>query len=284
MRIAVIGATGQLGSDLVKVLGKKAIPLTHADIEVKDVSSCLKALEKHRPDIVVNCAAYVRVDDAEDFPDEAFAVNSIGARNVAIACEKINAVNAYISTDYVFDGNKKKPYIETDHSNPVNVYGLSKYAGEIFTKNYSSKYYIFRLASLYGAKGARGKGGNFVETMIQKASNNEEIKVVDDMTMSPTYTRDAAKMINKIIENRIQSGLYHIANNGSCSWFDFAKNIFGFLNLKPNFKPIKSKELTYKARRPVFSALESEKLVSQSLRMPEWKDALKRYLIEKKYL
>jgi len=284
MRVAIIGATGQLGSDLVKVFGSEAIPLSHADIEVKDLSSCIKALEEHSPEVVINCAAYVRVDDAEDEAEEAFAVNAVGAKNVALACERFNATNVYISTDYVFDGTKGKPYVESDLPNPINTYGLSKYAGEIFTRNYYSKYYIIRVSSLYGVKGARGKGGNFVETMIQKAKNGEEIRVVDDMIMSPTYTRDAAEIIYNILERKLTYGVYHCSNSGYCSWYEFAKKIFELLSLEVDIIPIKASELTYKAKRPKISAIRSEKLHKYGLQVPYWITGLKNYLSEKHYL
>ncbi len=283
MKAAIIGATGQLGSDLVNVF-KESIPLGHAEIEVKDLSTCFKVLEKHQPDVAINCAAYVRVDDAEDFADEAFAVNAIGARNVAIACEKIGAVNAYISTDYVFDGGKNRPYVETDLPNPINAYGISKYAGEIFTKNYSSKYYIFRLASLYGAKGARGKGGNFVETIIRKAKNDAEIRVVNDIIVSPTYTHDAAVLIEKLLEMRAPYGVYHISNEGHCSWYTFAQTVFKILNLSVNIKPIVSEGYKTKAKRPKKSSLDSEKLKRLKIPRVTWKDGLKKYLKKRGHL
>ena len=284
MRVAIIGATGQLGSDIVKVFSDKAVPLSHADIEVKNLSSCIKVLKEHSPDVVINCAAYVRVDDAEDFAEEAFAVNAVGAKNVALACEQIGAANVYISTDYVFDGTKSDPYIESDLPNPINAYGLSKYAGEIFTRNYSSKFYIIRVSSLYGAKGARGKGGNFVETMIKKAKNGEEIKVVDDMIMSPTYTRDAAEMIKNIIRKKLPSGVYHVTNYGCCSWYEFAKTIFDFLNMNVKISPIKTSQLSFRAKRPLYSAMRSLKLEDYGLKMQTWRSALKDYLKEKGYL
>jgi len=230
---------------------------------------------------VINCAAYVKVDESEDNPEEAFMVNAIGARNVARVCNEKKMKNVYISTDFVFDGNMKKPYQEDDQPNPIDTYGLSKYAGEIFTRNYCPKFYIIRSASLYGEKGARGKGGNFVNWMIEKANNNEIIKDVDDIVMSPTYTKDAAETIKKIIEKELPYGIYHVANQGHCSWFEFAKKIFQFLDINAKLFPIKSDELNRKARRPKFSALESKKLNSFGLRMRNWEDALKDYLREK---
>ena len=284
MRIAIIGATGQLGSDLVNAFGEGATPLRHDDIEVKDFSSCIRALKNNNPDVAINCAAYVKVDDAEDFAEEAFGINAIGAKNVAQACEKINAATVYISTDFVFDGTKGAPYLESDIPNPINVYGLSKYAGEIFTKTYSSRSYVVRTASLYGVKGARGKGGNFVETMIQKAKRKEKIRVVNEIVMSPTYTKDAAGAIKKIVKSGFPPGMYHVTNKGYCTWYEFAKAIFDILRLDVVMKPITIKELNPKAKRPKFSALESEKLPNYGLKIRGWKEALEDYLREKGHL
>ena len=300
MRVAIIGANGQLGSDLVNVFGEKALPFSHDEIEVKDINSCIKVLKN--VDIVINCAAYVKVDDSEDHPEEAFMVNAIGARNVALVCNEKKMKNIYISTDFVFDGNMKKPYQEDDPPNPINTYGLSKYAGEIFTRNFSlcgalphdpaspvraykkalpKKYYIIRSSSLYGKKGARGKGGNFVDWMIEKANNNEIIKVVEDIVMSPTYTKDAAEMVKNIIEKELPYSIYHVVNQGHCSWFEFAEKIFRFLDIDAKLFPIKSDELNRKAKRPKFSALENAKLNSFGLRMRNWEDALRDYLRER---
>ena len=282
--VAIIGSTGQLGSDISETFGNLALPLSHDEIEVKDVNSCRRVLKSIDADTVINCAAYVKVDDSEDHPDEAFMVNAIGARNVALICNERQMKNVYISTDFVFDDNKKEPYQEDDPPNPINIYGLSKYAGEILTRNYCTKFYIIRSASLYGIKGARGKGGNFVDWMVEKATNNEPIKVVDDVVMSPTYAKDAAEMIKNILEKELPYGIYHVTNHGYCSWFDFAKKILEFLDIDAKLFPINSDELNRKAKRPKFSALESSKLNGFGLRLRNWEDALKDYLIEKGYL
>ncbi|RLF79392.1 dTDP-4-dehydrorhamnose reductase [Thermococci archaeon] len=279
MKVAVIGANGQLGTDLVEVFGEEAIPLTHKDLDVTDFES-LKILKELKPDVIINTAAYVRVDDAELYPEKAFQVNSIGALNVAKIANEIDAVNVYISTDYVFDGTKGEPYSEEDVPNPLSVYGLSKYAGEIFTRNYSTKYYIIRVASLYGKAGASGKGGNFIEFMIQKAKNREEIRVVDDVFMSPTYTKDVAITLKRFLELKPKWGVYHMVDEGYCSWYEFTKAIFEILGWDVEVKPIKSSELKRLAKRPRFSALENEKLEKLGLRMRHWKEALREYLKE----
>jgi dTDP-4-dehydrorhamnose reductase len=283
MRIAVIGANGQLGSDIIRVFGNKVISLTHDDIEVTDLESC-KILEEIKPDIVINCAAFVKVDDCEINPEMAFKVNAVGAYNVSRVCNEINAVNIYISTDYVFDGAKGEPYIEDDIPNPINIYGLSKLAGEIATKNYSLKHYIIRVASLYGVRGARGKGGNFVETIIERAKEGERLKVVDDIVMSSTYTKDVAVALKEFIEIMPEYGVYHMVNDGYCSWFEFAIEILNLTKMEVEIKPVKSDELGRLARRPKFSALKNEKIEKLGIRMRCWKEALVDYLTEKGHI
>lgn len=280
MKVAIIGANGQLGTDLVEVFNEEAIPFTHRDLDVTDTES-VTILKELKPEVVINTAAYVRVDDAEVEVEKAFSVNAIGALNVAQACNELNAVNVYISTDYVFDGTKGAPYEEEDVPNPINVYGLSKYMGEVFTRNYSQRYYIIRLASLYGKAGARGKGGNFVEFVIQRAKKGEEIKVVDDIFMSPTYTKDVSRMLKKFLKIKPEFGVYHMVNEGYCTWYEFTTEIFTILGGDVHITPIKSSELKRLARRPIFSALQNTKLEALGLDMRTWKEALKDYLQEK---
>ncbi|BAA29503.1 290aa long hypothetical dTDP-4-dehydrorhamnose reductase [Pyrococcus horikoshii OT3] len=287
MRIAIIGANGQLGTDLVEVFGNdpefEVVPLTHKDLDVT-IPESLKVLKEIKPDVLINTAAYVRVDDAELYPEKAFAVNAIGALNVARIANEIDAVNVYISTDYVFDGEKGEPYTEEDVPNPINVYGVSKYTGEIFTRNYSPKHYIIRVASLYGKAGASGKGGNFVEWVIEKAKHGEELKIVDDQFMSPTYTKDVARTLKEFLKLRSEFGVYHMVNEGFCSWYEFTEAIFDVLGWNVEIKPIKSNELNRLAKRPRFSALKNEKLEKIGLRMRHWREALEEYLKEKGYV
>ena len=282
MKVAIIGANGQLGSDLVEVFGEIAVPLTHRDLDVTNYDS-LKILKEIDPDVIINTAAYVRVDDAEKEPKKAFNVNAIGALYVAKIANELDAINVYISTDYVFDGRKGAPYTEEDMPNPINVYGASKYMGEIFTRNYSKKHYVVRVSSLYGKKGARGKGGNFVNWIIEKAKGGEEIKVVNDIIMSPTYTRDVAVILRKLLEIEPEYGIYHMVNEGYCSWYEFAKEIANVLEFEIHIKPISSDKLGRLAKRPLMSALNNKKLETIGVNMPPWKDALKRYILELKY-
>lgn len=284
MKIAVIGSTGQFGIDLVKTLENvhNVIGLAHKDIEITDYESCL-ILKEHRPDIVIDTAAFHKTDKCEEEPLKTFNVNSIGARNVTMVSREIAATTVFISTDYVFDGSKNEPYTEDDVPSPINTYGISKLAGEHFTRQ-NPKHYLVRVASVFGAAGASGKGGNFIETMITKAKNGESISVVDDMWMSPTYTKDASLTLKRILESKLPYGTYHATNSGFCSWYQFAQNIFDLTGLNPVLKPLKTEDLKMKAKRPRFSVLRSTKLSRYGIKMREWKEALIAYLIEKGYI
>jgi len=284
MKIAVIGSTGQLGTDLVKSLRDKheVIGLTHKDLEVTDYDSCL-TLKKDRPDVIINTAAFHKTDQCEDEPLKAFSVNALGARNIATVSKEIEATAAFVSTDYVFDGSKKKPYTEDDAPNPINTYGISKLAGELFTKQ-NPKHYIVRLSSLFGIAGASGKGGNFVETMMAKAKKNEPLTVVNDMWMTPTYTKDASRVIREIMEKQLPSGIYHASNRGQCTWFQFTQEIMRLAGLNPTLKPTETSQQQTKARRPSFSALESTRLSKYGIQTREWKKALADYMVEKGHI
>jgi dTDP-4-dehydrorhamnose reductase len=284
MRIAIVGSTGQLGTDLMKTLREdhEVIGLTHQDVEVSNYSSCL-TLKENRPEVIINTAAFHRTDQCEEEPEKTFLINAVGPKNIAKISMEIEATSIFISTDYVFDGAKNKPYTEDDMPNPVNTYGISKLAGELCTKQ-NPKHYVIRVASLFGAAGASGKGGNFVETMITKAKKQEPISVVNDQWMSPTYTMDAAKTMKKIMESQLPFGTYHATNEGFCTWFQFAKQIFGILNLNPALAPIKTSQLQVRARRPSFSALKSVKLPKCGIQPREWTEALSGYLVEKGYV
>lgn len=284
MNITIIGSNGQLGTDLTKTLQTKhnVTALKHQDIEVTDYASC-QILKQYNPNIIINTAAFHKTDQCEEEPLKTFQINTLGQRNITKISTEISATPIYISTDYVFDGTKIRPYTETDPPNPINTYGISKLAGELYTKQ-APTHYIIRVSSLFGTAGASGKGGNFIETMITKANKNEPITVVNDMTMTPTYTKDAANTIQKIIEQKLPPGTYHATNQGQCTWYEFAKEIFTQLKLNPNLTPTKTNPLQYKAKRPMYSAMESLQLKKHGITTPDWKQALKNYLTEKGHL
>jgi len=283
-KVLIFGSTGQLGSDLVDVLQKSGsfdvVPLTHEMADCTDADAVRRAVLQCRPQYVINSAAYVRVDDCEDHATEAFAVNAIGALNIARASAEVDARCVYISTDYVFDGEKKTPYVESDPTCPINVYGASKLAGELLVRQASRQWLIVRLASLFGKTGARGKGGNFIETILAKARRGEILKVVDDIRISPTYTRDAAIIISKLFKIGVD-GIIHVANSGSCTWHEFANLAVELSGLKSEISPISSIFYPRRARRPKNSALVSGRIgMNSDFRMPFCENALQRYLIE----
>jgi len=287
MKILLIGADGQLGTDLAKVIPKeKLIPLTIKDLDITKRGEVSQVLEKYSPDVVINTAAFHRVDDCEDQVLEAFLVNTVGVKYLTEACLRINAALVHISTDYVFDGEKKSPYVETDFPNPQSVYAISKLAGEQVVRRYLTKYFIVRSSGLYGAAGCLGKGGgNFVENMIKRAETQKELRVVTDEVLAPTYTLDLARKIYELVQTS-HYGLYHIVNHGECSWYDFTVKIFELLRKKEiKILPVASAEFKTKAKRPKYSVLSNARLASLGLDdLRDWREALRAYLIEKGYL
>lgn len=281
MKLVVLGAAGQLAADVVETLvGDDVVPLTRSDLDICDRVSVDRVLRELRPDVVVNCSAYNLVDQAESEPEAAFAVNAFGARNVAQVCEAIHATFVHFSTDYVFglDFTRNQPWTETDCPGPISVYGASKLAGEYFVQSECRKHFVVRTCGLYGRRGARGKGGNFVETMLRLAANGKPLRVVADQFCTPSYTRDVAQSAMQLLKTEA-FGLYHITNAGGCSWHELASEIFRQSNLKVECQPIRSSEWQCPARRPAYSVLSNAKIdgvVSAS--RSSWRDALQRYL------
>ena len=282
MRIAVVGAFGQLGSDLVPLLGERAMALGHGDIELTDPSAIATALDGRQPTHVINCAAYNLVDKAEEEPEAAFRVNALGTRNLAQWCAARNVVLLHVSTDYVFglDGNRQTPWCETDPTGPVSVYGASKLAGENFVRSVCPRHIVVRTCGLYGHRAARGKG-NFVETMLRLGRERPELKIVADQRCTPTSTADLAVALARLVETEA-FGVYHATNSGDCSWFQFATEIFRLANLPVKAIPVKAAEYGLKARRPDYSVLDGTKLTGiLGMSLPPWQDALARYLMER---
>ena len=287
-RIAIIGSTGQLGQDLLGVMRAanrfEIVALDHSQIECAELGSVRQALLPINVQAVINCAAFVRVDDCESQAREAFAVNAIGALNIARAAAESGAKCVYISTDYVFDGAQASPYIESDTTAPINVYGASKLAGEHLVRQAAPDWLIVRLASLFGKTGARGKGGNFIEAILAKARQGELLKVVDDILISPTYAHDASRAIAQLIEAGA-TGIVHAANRGACTWYEFAKTALDLCQLPAPIKAVSCSHFPTPARRPKNSVLASARLLQEfGISPPHWRDALRAYLIEKGHL
>jgi len=279
MTIAIVGAQGQLGRDLINVLPQPdTVPLDHQRIEIRDRESVDRAIREVGPDVIVNCAAYNRVDEAEDKPGEAFAVNAEGVLNLARAAERCGATLLHISTDFVFGGEKRTPYAVTDPPAPRNVYGLSKLAGEWMARRYASKHVIVRTCGLYGIGASRSKGTNFVDTMIRLARNERPTKVVNDQIVCPTSTRDLALGLVKLIESG-KHGAFHMTNAGQCSWFEFAQEVFTRMGKAHQISPIPSSEYPMKATRPEYSVLDNRQLTEIGISpLRHWREALHSYL------
>jgi dTDP-4-dehydrorhamnose reductase len=280
MRIAVIGARGQLGSDLVGQLDGEVIPLTRADVDLDRPETIAPALAATRPDVVVNCAAYNFVDRAESEPDAAMRVNAWGVRELARACRDRSCRLVHFSTDYVFglDEDRSTPFGEDDPPGPVSVYGLSKLAGEYLVRAASQENLVIRTCGLYGVRGSGGKGGNFVETMLRLAGQGKPVRVVADQRCTPTYTVDLAVAVADLIRRGCR-GLYHVTSSGDCTWCEFAAEIFCQSGLTVDLSPITSAEYAAPARRPRYSVLSMRKLHDGGgSPLPDWRDALRRYL------
>ena len=280
-RVVVVGATGQLGSGVVRAFretgGYAVVGLSHGEVECTDPASVLETLVPLRPRVVVNCAGFVRVDACEEDPKRAFEVNALGALHVARACREAGARCVYVSTDYVFDGAKAEPYLEEDLPNPLNVYGASKLAGEHLVVQTCPDALVVRVASLFGGLGSRGKGTNFVLTVLERARRGEALRVVDDVRMSPTYAEDAAAAIVELVAAGA-SGVFHVVNKGACSWYELAVRVLELAGLRVPVHPVPQEAYPARARRPRNSALSTAKLEARGLRLPPWEDAVQRYL------
>jgi dTDP-4-dehydrorhamnose reductase len=287
MRIAVIGATGQVGSEIVLAArshGIETLEKDHGAIEVTDQSSVERALSDLRAgDLAVNTAAFHRTDLCEDEPDRALSINAVGAYRVALEAHRHGSSVAYLSSDFVFDGGKRQPYVERDAPHPLNVYGMTKLAGEFLVSSANPQAYIVRISAVFGAAGSSGKGGNFVEAMVAKARAGEAPKVVDDIVMAPTSARDAATLLVELARQRAPFGVYHLANAGQCSWYEFADTILGLCGASVAPMKISAAQVPG-APRPAYSVLASEKLAGLGLKARPWREALEEYLASKRYL
>lgn len=285
-KILIIGADGQLGTDLGKVIPQQdRIDLTIKDIDITNRDQTLAVIKQHAPQIVINTAAYHNVDKCEDEVALSFAVNTVAVKYLAEACLAVDATLVHISTDYVFDGKKGQPYIESDRPNPQSVYAISKLAGEQCVQYLLKKHFVVRSTGLYGTAGCLGKGGtNFIEGMIKRADSQPELKVVTDEVLSPTYTLDLAAKIYELCQTK-HYGLYHLVNQGHCSWYDFTVKIFELLGRKMVINKTTAAEFKAKAKRPMYSALENANLQKIGLtNLRSWQAALKAYLAEKGYI
>ncbi len=284
-KILIIGSTGLLAFDLIRVFEEdkeyEVIRASRDDFDVADESAVKKFIDSCKPDIIINTAVLVKIDACESEPRKAFETNAIGAWNVAKAAKNVGALNIYISTNYIFDGSKQ-PYSEDDVPNPVNIYGASKFAGEILTKIVGGNYYIIRTSWLYGI---RRKDSIFVAQVLGSAKKGEAIEVVDDQFGTPTYTLDLAQKIKEVVEKKAPNGVYHITNSGSCSWYGFAEKILKLCGVRGKLIANKLEKRTSIIKRPKYSILAEQNLKKIDIQpLRSWDEALKDYLRETGYL
>ena len=276
MRILVTGVKGQLGHDVVNELKKRGHTPIGVDVEEMDITDSAaveQEMKKDALDAVIHCAAYTAVDAAEDNREICMRVNAEGTRNIARVCRELDIKMVYISTDYVFDGEGERPWEPDDARNPLNVYGESKYQGELAVEEYLDKYFIVRIAWVFGVNGK-----NFIKTMLRLAETHKEINVVNDQTGSPTYTYDLAVLVADMAETE-KYGRYHATNEGLCTWYEFAKEIFAQAGVDIKVNPVSSEDFPAKAKRPHNSRMDKSRLTQNGFKLlPSWQDALKRYL------
>ncbi|GAA4367579.1 dTDP-4-dehydrorhamnose reductase [Agromyces bauzanensis] len=272
MRIVIAGASGMLGTDLqAAFVGQDATALGRADLDVTDLEAVRTAVAGH--DVVINAAAYTKVDDAESNEAAAYAVNALGAKNLAIAAREAGAKLVQVSTDYVFDGAATTPYAEDAPRDPISAYGRTKAAGEVFAlTEHPGGTYVVRTAWLYGAHGP-----NFAATMVRLAGSHETVSVVTDQLGQPTWTADLADQIRLLLESDTPAGVYHGTNSGQCSWFEFAKAIFAEIGLDPErVLPTDSSTFVRPAPRPAYSVLGHDRWAAVGLpEMRDWRVALR---------
>jgi dTDP-4-dehydrorhamnose reductase len=288
MKILITGPHGMLGTDIINLLRKeiaspthnkdlKVIEATHEELDITLEDEVSNFISRHTPDIIINCAAYTNVDKCETEREEAFKVNALGPKYIAVAAKKCGARIIHISTDFVFDGNSDRPYVEEDQTNPLSEYGRTKLEGERNIQDYCDSFLIVRTSWLFGHHGT-----NFVKKMLELAGHKKELSIVTDETGSPTYTADLAEALWILIKKGCE-GIFHVANEGCCSRYEWAKYIFGTHGYNINIHPIKSSQYKRPAKVPLNSTLNCQKLSTiTGMRMRHWKEALEAYLNKQK--
>jgi dTDP-4-dehydrorhamnose reductase len=277
--VAIVGSTGQLGSDLVEAFATERVHgLSHEDLDIGDDAAMRRVLGALSPDIVVNTAAFHNVPRCEVEVDRAYALNAVAPRRLALLCGELGARLVHVSTDYVFDGSKQAPYVETDRPAPLNVYGVSKLAGEYEVLGTGGSHQVVRSSGLYGVRPCRAKGGNFIDTMYRVSSEKPEVRVVNDEILTPTFTADLAAQI-RVLALEGPPGLYHATSQGSCSWYEFARAVFDLGHIATPLAPSSVKDMASPVRRPFYSVLENAALAAAGLdRMRPWREALADYM------
>lgn len=280
--ILVTGSTGQLGSDVVKELlkrGYSTLSPNRSEFNLCSEDSIRNYILNSNCEAIVHCAAYTQVDKAEDEKDLCIKINATATKHIVKCAKILDIPMIYISTDYVFDGTKDGEYTENDETNPINIYGESKLAGEKYVQEILDKYYIVRTSWVFNINGK-----NFIETMLRLSKANNQLSIVNDQIGSPTYTKDLSRLLVDMLETS-KYGLYHATNEGYCSWYEFANTIFKLANINIDIKAINSNEYASRSKRPLNSKLSKDKLIEYGFKpLPHWEDALKDYLIRRRDL
>jgi dTDP-4-dehydrorhamnose reductase len=279
MRVVIIGASGQLGSDLMAAFADLGpVGVDHAMFDIEHAASISKLLLRYTPDVVINTAAFHNVELCEARPDRAFAVNTLAVDSLAAQCAVAGAVLVHISTDYVFDGTATRPYREDDAPNPLSAYGISKYSGELCVRRNLERAFVVRTSGLYGIRGSSTKGYTFIERMLDQAKNRKPIRVVTDISFSPSYTLHVAQAIRRIVESG-SYGIYHVTNDGACTWHEFAVEILRQAGVTAEVEKTTSDQFPTLAKRPKYSPLAHAAIERLKLPpLPRWQDGIGAYL------
>lgn len=285
MKVLLIGANGQLGTDLLKVLLAQGFEVTgvgRRDLDICDFAAACSTIDSFAPGIVISTAAFHKVEECDKHPERSLHVNALAIENLAKCCSANDTLFVHFSTDYVFDGSKQSPYDEFDSAFPLNIYGTSKLAGENMIPIRTGRYLIIRTSGLYGVAGSSGKGGNFVEMMLNRACRGERVRVVTDQVLTPTYTLDLARKVTDLICTGA-NGLFHISSEGQASWYEFTRAIYELERLQVDVAPVQTSDFPSPVVRPRYSVLSKNRLYELGISpMPHWRDALARYLVERR--
>ncbi|MDO8658177.1 MAG: dTDP-4-dehydrorhamnose reductase [Candidatus Levybacteria bacterium] len=282
MKILLIGRNGQIGTEVDKLARLKKYEIkspSHEELDITQPSKLKIALDDFRPEIIINTAAYHVVSECEQYPQKAFEVNAIAVRNLATLCNEKKIKLVHFSTSWVFDGYQQQPYSENDICNPVQTYGLSKLAGEIFSLNYNPHTTIIRTCGVFGGtRGSRSKKGNFILNILKEARTKRNLEISSEQTTNITNAQDVALGTLQLLEKKAKNGIYHLTNSGNCSWADIAKKIVELKKLKLKIIPVDRKGEFKEVKIPLNSSLKNEKAEKLGIILPSWENSLKRYL------
>lgn len=275
----LFGGSGQLGGEIQRSWsGVEFIAPSHADVDITDAQAVAAAIERAAPDTVVNCAAFHNVERCESEPQSALAANAVAVNAMAEACAQNGTRLVTISTDYVFDGELGRPYTEADEPRPISAYGVSKYAGELLALRLQAPAYVVRTCGVYAVRASTSKGHTFIDRIITQARDGEQVRIVRDQTVSPTYAPHLAHGLLQLLQSNAPYGLYHMVNEGPVTWYDYASEALRVAGIDHPIEPVSYKDWPSRVRRPAFSALENAKLHELGIHLPSWREGIAAYM------